>query len=74
MAKRKKVDFQFKKKVYKGEKMQLPKKQRQVIRMLKKEGMINSEEQIIHMALFDYFTRLGYYNLVDEYIKKTKKN
>ena len=54
-------------------KMRLPKKQKQVIRMLVKEGMINSEEQIITIALFDYFKRLGYFDLVDEYFKKTKK-
>ena len=53
--------------------MKLPKKQKQVIRMLIKEGMINSEEQIIHIALFDYFKRLGYFDMVEEYIKKTKK-
>lgn len=54
-------------------KMRLPKKQKQVIRMLVKEGMIDSEEQIITIALFDYFKRLGYFDLVEEYIKKTKK-
>ena len=53
--------------------MRLPKKQEQIIKMLLKEGMINSREQIITIACFEYFKKLGWFDLVDLYSEKIKK-
>jgi len=52
--------------------MKLPKKQEQVIKMLIKEGMIDSKEQIVAIALFEYFRRLGYFDLAVDYLKHKK--
>jgi len=52
--------------------MKLPKKQEQVIKMLLREGLINSKEQIITIACFEYFKRMGWFDLVDGYFKKIK--
>lgn len=46
--------------------MKLPNKQEAVIKLLLKEGMINSKKQIIEIAVFEYFHRLGWFRLLEE--------
>lgn len=54
-------------------KIRILKHQKEVMKMLKKEGMIESEQQIIDIALFDYFQKRDWFSLSKEYWKKIKK-